>query len=157
MPKRVYRESGAPRKTVTLGISARRAAVSSVLGIVSIIEEGANASRILRVPGRSRDFLPGSGPEQQARVVSAAETHLRRKSESADGGDDPHHDTRNDGVRARKRDRTGDGNLPDLPGHAIQQGQNTVQNAHRGFVRAAGVREARRGRILLQRVAPRSE
>src|SRR5436305_6930237 len=40
MPNRVYRDSGVSRETVKLGISARRACVSSVVGINSIIRGG---------------------------------------------------------------------------------------------------------------------
>src|SRR5580700_2150164 len=59
MPNRVYRESGASRKTVKLGISARRCCVSSVDSINSIIGEGMVRSAFPGFPKEAAAFFRG--------------------------------------------------------------------------------------------------
>src|SRR5690349_1702816 len=60
MPKRVYRESGVSAETVKLGISARRASVSSVVGILSnYIREAFVSSGFPGFPKEAMQFFRG--------------------------------------------------------------------------------------------------
>src|ERR1700687_4855006 len=83
MPNRVCRASGVLLETVKLGIRARRACVSSVVGITSIIREAFLAIRISRLSERRHSIHARAGAPQQPRLVSSAQTYLRGKSEAA--------------------------------------------------------------------------
>ena len=104
-----------------------------------------------RLPSRG-DRLPGRPRrEQRARLVPAAQGRLRATPEGADRGARRRPRRALRGARHPAPGRSEALDLPDLPRHALREGQVAVQDAPRGelpVARAIGRRNAGRGRRL---------
>ena len=84
-----------------------------------------------RLLARRHPVPRGPRGQQRPRVVPAAQGRVRAPPQGADGGDDRGARRAARGARRPDPRRSEEGAVPDLPRHALQQGQVAVQDAPR--------------------------